>query len=51
MINDDKDFYLITTKDYDRDIDILNSNDDDFHASITRSTTPGVFKVFDSIIT
>lgn len=50
MKNYDKDFYLVTTKDYDRDIDILNTNNDDFHASIIRSSTPGVFKVFDSII-
>lgn len=48
---DQKDFYLVTTKDYDRDIDILHTNNGDFTASITRSSTPGVFKVFDSIIT
>ena len=51
MKNDHKDFYLFTTKDYDRDIDILNSNNDNFNASITRSSTPGVLKVYDSIIT
>lgn len=50
MKNDNEDFYLFTTKDYDRDIDILNSNNDDFNASITRSSTPGVLKVYDSII-
>ena len=50
MKNDQKDFYLFTTKDYDRDIDILNSNNDAFSASIDRSSTPGVLKVHDSMI-
>lgn len=50
MTNDDQDFYLFTTKDYDRDIDILNTNNDDFNASIPRSSTPGTLKVHDSII-
>ena len=50
MTNDDQDFYLFTTKDYDRDIDILNTNNYDFNASIPRSSTPGTLIVHDSII-
>jgi hypothetical protein len=43
-------FYLVTSKDYDRDIDILSSNEREFNASIIRSIEPGILKVFDSII-
>ena len=40
----------MTSKDYDRDIDILSSSDRSFNASIVRSIEPGILKVFDSII-
>ena len=46
----DDQFYLVTSKDYDRDIDILSSSNRSFNASIVRSIEPGILKVFDSII-
>jgi hypothetical protein len=50
VIDSGQGFYLVTSKDYDRDIDILSSNDRDFNASIVRSIEPGILQVFDSII-
>ena len=47
-LSTDDGFYIVTSKDYDRDIDILSSNDEDFNASITRSIEPGIFKVLDT---
>ena len=46
----DNQFYLVTSKDYDRDIDILSTGNRDFNASIVRSIEPGILKVFDSMI-
>lgn len=46
-INDKNEFYLVTCKDYDRDIDILHSNNFEFNASIHRKIEPGSLTVFD----
>ena len=40
----------MTSKDYDRDIDIFNSEEKDFNASIKRFSEPGILKIFDSFI-
>ena len=50
VVSHNNQFYLVTSKDYDRDIDILSSSNRDFNASILRSIEPGILKVFDSII-
>ena len=50
VINHGKDFYLVTSKDYDRDIDILHSEEKNFNASFTRSIEPGGVFVYDSIV-
>jgi hypothetical protein len=42
VIDSGQGFYLVTSKDYDRDIDILSSTDKDFNASIVRSIEPGI---------
>ena len=42
VIDSGSSFYLVTSKDYDRDIDILSSHDRDFNASIVRSIEPGI---------
>ena len=49
-VNRDDQFFLITSKEYDRDIDILHSTREDFNASIVRSIEPGLLKIQDSII-
>jgi hypothetical protein len=46
----DKGFYIVTSKDYDRDIDILNSYDQTFNASIERSLEPKIIKMFDIML-
>lgn len=51
VINHGKDFYFVTSKDYDRDIDILHSEEKSFNASFKRSIEPGSLFVYDSIIT
>lgn len=38
----DNSFYFLCTKNYDRDIDILNTRLVDFNASIKRSIEPGI---------
>lgn len=43
-------FYLITSKDYDRDIDILNSYNQDFNVSVKRSIEPGLLIAFDAVM-
>ena len=43
-------FYLITSKDYDRDIDILNSYNQNFNVSEKRSIEPGLFIAFDAVM-
>jgi hypothetical protein len=50
VINHKNSFYLVSCKEYDRDIDILNSDDPEFNASIKRNIEPGLVKVFDSMI-
>ena len=50
VINHSNSFYFVSCKEYDRDIDILNSDDPHFNASIKRNIEPGLVKVFDSII-
>ena len=50
MLDSGTGFYLVTSKDYDRDIDILSSDDRDFNASIIRSIEPGILNVLDSKI-
>jgi hypothetical protein len=42
VINHNKSFYLVTSKDYDRDIDILHSDDKNFNASLKRCIEPGL---------
>jgi len=50
VINHEDGFFLVTSKDYDRDIDILHSDDEDFNVSYLRQLEPGILKVFDSMI-
>jgi len=50
VINHGDDFYLVTSKDYDRDVDILHSSDKKFNASFKRPIEPNSIKVYDSII-
>ena len=50
IVSDNESFYLVTSKDYDRDIDILNSGDQNFNGSITRSIEPKLLKVFDTLL-
>ena len=40
----------MTSKDYDRDIDVLSSNDLEFDISVKRSLEPGIMSVYDTII-
>ena len=42
-------FYLVACKDYDRDIDILCTEDNKFNASIKRNIEPGNISVYDMI--
>ena len=42
-------FYFVTSKEYDRDIDIL-SEDRKFNAYFDRKSEPGLLEVFDSFI-
>ena len=49
-LNHNNSFYFTTSKEYDRDIDILNSANINFNASITRSLEPNQIKVFDAEI-
>ena len=51
VINQGDDFYLVTSKDYDRDVDILHSTDKIFNASFKRPIEPNSIHVYDSIIT
>ena len=41
-------FYLITSKDYDRDIDIIHSENEDWNAYFDRCIEPGLLNVFDA---
>ena len=49
-VHDGDNFYLVTSKDYDRDIDVLSSNDEKFNISVKRSIEPGTLSVYDSIV-
>jgi hypothetical protein len=48
VVNHGEDFYLVTSKDYDRDVDILHSKDKSFNASLKRSIEPNSIIVYDS---
>lgn len=48
-IDEEAGFFLVTSKDYDRDIDILSTSDEDFNASIDRSSEPDHLKIYDSL--
>ena len=50
VLNHEDEFFFITSKEYDRDVDILNSKYQKFNASIVRSLEPGQIKVFDAQI-
>lgn len=43
----DSEFYLVTSKDYDRDIDILHTQSQEFNASIVRAIEPGLLEICD----
>ena len=43
-------FLLMTSKDYDRDIDIIHSENKDFNARFDRMIEPGLLQCYDSII-
>ena len=49
MPNGDE-FFLLATKDYDRDIDILRTQDNDSYAWFNRNIEPNILKVFDAYI-
>ena len=49
-LSTDDGFYIVTSKDYDRDIDILSSKDPKFNASVTRSIEPGLMTTFDAVV-
>lgn len=49
VINDGHDFFLVTSKDYDRDVDILHSSNNEFNSSIKRRFEPGMLTLYDSI--
>jgi hypothetical protein len=40
----------VTSKEYDRDVDILHTVDKTFNASFKRSIEPGSIQVYDSMI-
>ena len=50
MINHGDDFFLVASKEYDRDVDILHSSDKNFNASFKRSIEPTSMIVYDSVI-
>ena len=47
VIDYDKSFFFIASKPYDRDLDILNSSDFKFNASIRRNIEPELVKILD----
>jgi len=49
-MQDGEHFILVTSKDYDRDIDILSTDDHEFNVSIDRGIEPGGINVYDSIL-
>ena len=50
VVSQEDNFFLVTSKDYDRDIDVLSSNDLDFNISVKRSIEPGILSVYDTNI-
>jgi len=50
VLNYEDAFFLVTSKDYDRDIDILHSEKQDFNVFFKRCIEPGLLQVFDSTI-
>jgi len=50
VINWEEAFFLVTSKDYDRDIDILHTENQEFNVSYKRCIEPGIMKVYDSMI-
>jgi hypothetical protein len=50
VINHGDDFFLVTSKEYDRDVDILHSVDKTFNASFKRPIEPDSIHVYDSIV-
>jgi hypothetical protein len=51
VVNHGDEFFLVCSKNYDRDVDILHSKNQDFNASLKRSIEPGSLTVYDSMIT
>ena len=49
--SDHEGFFIACSKDYDRDIDILHSKRESFHASVDKFLEPGLFKVYDMKLT
>lgn len=49
-VTDGSEFFLITSKDYDRDIDILHTKDQNFNASFKCSIEPGLLEAYDVMI-
>jgi hypothetical protein len=50
VLNHDGRFYLACSKDYDRDIDILDSENQNFNASLDYKIEPGLMEVFDAVV-
>jgi hypothetical protein len=50
VINHGDDFFLVTSKEYDRDVDILHSFDKTFNASFKRPIEPDSIHVYDSMV-
>lgn len=49
-VNVGKGYYLFLTKNYDRDIDIMHTENNEYEASMDRSIEPGIFKVLDLLV-
>jgi hypothetical protein len=50
IVQDEGNFFLVTSKNYDRDIDILCTETSDFNVSIKRYIEPDVIDVYDAIV-
>ena len=51
IVSLDDDFLFTASKEYDRDIDILHTTNQNFDASLKRFIQPGDLRIYDSIIT
>ena len=51
VINVKEGYYLFLTKNYDRDIDIMHTINNQYKASTDRFIEPGIFKVLDLTLT